>query len=806
MYASLLISLLAAFVAMLGKQWLNRYLRNSGGSVIERCGDRQRKCDGLEKWPFRSFVESLPLMLQTALLLLACGLCRHMWSINTLVARTLISLTGLGVIFYIAIVIAGMSSYACPFQTPASTALRGLWKKVRGEITMWSRRVRCRVVSYIVHSKRAFSWTHGVWNRRVQPLLHRQSSPAIPLENVQVQPLVSVSFPDNPSPSESFLTPEVASLPVPSPLPSPFQSEPWLTPKDLGTVYKTNTSDARCVSWILRNITDPEALDAALPPAGEIRWFDDGVDVNPPYDLIVSTFEACFDSTKTLNPELRDRAYYSVRAMMWIHTLAMCKSEELASTFPLPVDAGYTTLVPDPDLRHLLWAESAAWDLSFYIVRLLKISPGHTLSHSQWVSNLLLHCSWANRTKLDHRYILDCVSRPDGTKTPIPLNTALNRLLVLCTFLGSPIEEEALKVQDKLYDISCSCSPICSLLCTSDRIKPILNRLSKVVLSAINGTPIQREFIPHMLRDLVGLENRPERLTEIVYEWCSVICENRESLQDWESLLLFCLEIGFRHLDFQRRPIEAMIVHTEHHRELADVVFKSQESEAIADLLHAWTAESGSRGPAHALLGFCTGHLIGLHNLVPFSPRLRRLIIRSVELIGYEGFKGVGVEGFIGLLNYLHVAVEDMDEKANWRNLLLDTIQSWEGAQHLSHWYWESLVKLAVSESWRLRLDITRSLQIITSLAEAKEWSKLECWMGIVCVGVVWTLLPWKANAMVEADLGHSILLLFRQRPGAVQKLERWMGRWGQKRGIDVPESFKQICKQAHEAAQRDAP
>ena len=59
MYASLLISLLAAFIAMLGKQWLNRYLRHSGGSMIERCGDRQRKCDGLKKWPLRFFIESL---------------------------------------------------------------------------------------------------------------------------------------------------------------------------------------------------------------------------------------------------------------------------------------------------------------------------------------------------------------------------------------------------------------------------------------------------------------------------------------------------------------------------------------------------------------------------------------------------------------------------------------------------------------------------------------------------------------------------------------------------------------------------
>lgn len=38
--------------------------------MVECCGDRQRKLDGLEKWPFRLFIESLPIMLQIALLLL----------------------------------------------------------------------------------------------------------------------------------------------------------------------------------------------------------------------------------------------------------------------------------------------------------------------------------------------------------------------------------------------------------------------------------------------------------------------------------------------------------------------------------------------------------------------------------------------------------------------------------------------------------------------------------------------------------------------------------------------------------------
>ena len=74
--------------------------------MVERCGDRQRKCDGLETWPFRMFVESLPIMLQIALLL-ACGLSRYIWSVNTSVARIVVSFTVLGVLFYIGIVVAG---------------------------------------------------------------------------------------------------------------------------------------------------------------------------------------------------------------------------------------------------------------------------------------------------------------------------------------------------------------------------------------------------------------------------------------------------------------------------------------------------------------------------------------------------------------------------------------------------------------------------------------------------------------------------------------------------------------------------
>jgi hypothetical protein len=57
---------------------------------------------------------------------------------------------------------------------------------------------------------------------------------------------------------------------------------------------------------------------------------------------------------------------------------------------------------------------------------------------------------------------ISCLVFPATHETTIPLNATLNRLLVWCTFLGSPVEEEALKVQDKSYDISCFCSSSCS--------------------------------------------------------------------------------------------------------------------------------------------------------------------------------------------------------------------------------------------------------------------------------------------------------------------------------------------------------
>ena len=320
--------------------------------------------------------------------------------------------------------------------------------------------------------------------------------------------------------------------------------------------------------------------------------------------------------------------------------------------------------------------------------------------------------------------------------------------------------------------------------------------MSEAILLVVKGDRAQRRFVSRVLHDLTKLEIRPACLTVFAYEWCSAIYGNREHLEGWESLLLVCLELGFRHLDTWRPPTDIRLTHTEHHRGLVDVVFKSQNSEAIADFLHAWTNGYYLPEQLGEMVEICIGHLAGLHNLVPFSPRLRRLAIRFVELVGYRGFGGAGMEKLIELLDNLHVTDEEMDSAHRWPPLLLGMIRSPGGTHRLSHRYWELLVELAVSEPWLLQFGDTDAPKIAKTLVDAQEWGKLECWIRFE-----WMVSEWVG--ITEEDLGYPMLLLFCQRPGAAQRLEQWMEKWSQQCGEDIPESFQRILTRAHEAVQR---
>ena len=748
MYASLLISLLAAFVAMLGKQWLNRYLRNTGGSMMERCGERQRKCEGLEKWPLHLFVESLPVMLQISLLLLACGLCRQMWSVNTSVAYILITLTAFGISFYLGIVAAGASSYECPFQTPASAALRGFWKATRPQQFV-----------IILYSRSTLSWMNRAFKRWTRRLFLSPPPPTVFGEVRSVSPIGG-------------------------------ERRLWRVSEDPASL-RTNANDIRCVSWILRNITDREAIDAAIRLAGTVRWFEGGIDAGPPYDVIAFTFESCFDSSKKIYPGSTDRAYYSARAILQTHVFAKGRTLGLIHRFPLPFIRINEEL--DGDLVAVF---QLYWDIySGPSPTRQVLSPTYSPAHLHWASNLLLRNAWATHHGwLPFTLDIDSIRSESQSWDKLPFAVVLDRLLVWSMLLGRSVNKRVLMIEDKPCVTLHLFLPKMHTILSRFHSWEILSELSEAIVAAIED-PFgpHHMYLVHVLRGLTRWKTRPLNLTTLAYKWCSTICKRYQELDTGEELLFLSLEINFRHL-VPQWDMDLGLTHTRHHQYMADIVFGSQRGEVIADLLLAWTSQYSTFRPVYESLNVSAKHLVHLQNL-DSSPRLRRLVIRSIEIIGHEGFREVGVENLIRLLNRLGVGIDDMWFRSYWIDLLLWVIESPEGRDQLSYSYWELLVELNLPYHWDHVSDLTNyNPQITISLQDIQEWDRLACW-----VSFVWR--EWSLPLGEELrDLGRATTLLFYQRPDSIRKLEEWMKRSGR----DIPTTFREICEQARlEVGQR---
>ncbi|KAJ6589416.1 hypothetical protein B0H19DRAFT_850034, partial [Mycena capillaripes] len=83
LYISLFTTLLAALLAVLGKQWVMYYqAAGSRGTIEQRGLERQRKFDGLRKWKFDAVLQMFPLLLQLALLLFSSALSLYLWTVH----------------------------------------------------------------------------------------------------------------------------------------------------------------------------------------------------------------------------------------------------------------------------------------------------------------------------------------------------------------------------------------------------------------------------------------------------------------------------------------------------------------------------------------------------------------------------------------------------------------------------------------------------------------------------------------------------------------------------------------------------
>jgi len=436
--------------------------------MVERSGDRQRKFDGLEKWSFRLFIEALPLMLQIALLLLACGLSQYMWSINTSVAWVVISSTALGVLFYIGIVAAGTHSYECPFQTPVSIGLRHLrdsatirkllaslspskvisliWIKIQQGVILAFHHIY-DVVQYPLSLEVSLTSICNVPTRvghqtiilflQIDQVFRDAKLRLVQgiqrVRHARLLPTTTGDTPNQPPPPQNILGLQLGV-------------------SNLEVLQRQNADNAHCVNWVLHNITDPEAIDSAICLMGTIRWFDSDPSYDPPFALIVSTFGACFDSTGQLYPGMRDRAYFSARAILQINVGARAQSPEHASKYPILAIPSSSSQHTDPDLYHIiLMLEFNLHKPNSHPNRPNFDFPRvgtNTHAHSLWMSNLLVDLTYAGPNPILHSY-WSCLSAALTNHQSV----IANNLLMWYMFLGGHIEEEVLWVVNKLYAV-----------------------------------------------------------------------------------------------------------------------------------------------------------------------------------------------------------------------------------------------------------------------------------------------------------------------------------------------------------------
>ena len=396
LYATLCATLFAAFLATLGKQWLNQYSRtDTHGSIEDRCRERERKLSGIDRWWFHTVMQSAPLIIQGSLALMGSALSRYLWEVDRTVSSVVIGFTSFGCVLYITIVAVSVLFPGCPFQTPTSSLLRSMIDAAKFQ---WRARLEQRSPGNLEAAEGSLA--------PVRVLLRGQRQQVY-------QTLLSLSWEG----------------------------------------YK---HDASCIARMFVISSNMDTLRLTMDFVQEVVW-SAGIK-NVPLGQIYKKLTSCFDSTHPhtpiLIPALRDVAYLSAKAFTHIRVLQRCfpegggpghaGGEPLKGTQPaqpiFPESSG------DPDL------ESVLLMVKRELYRDVKIRwDGYQLSpdHHLWVSHLFVY--EANLEPLSDD-VSNFVNYSLGLKESPGDAVFTDCLYIISIIVGKPFPAGYLGVRDKRLD------------------------------------------------------------------------------------------------------------------------------------------------------------------------------------------------------------------------------------------------------------------------------------------------------------------------------------------------------------------
>ncbi len=124
-FTSLTVSLIAALMTVLAKQWVSYYVSKPSGSgtALHNVRIRQFRYTNFQKWSIPVIIGVLPFLLHIALVMFLVGLVVFLFAFVSSIATTIATLTILTFLAYAATVILSTIDPSCPYRTPLSSIL-----------------------------------------------------------------------------------------------------------------------------------------------------------------------------------------------------------------------------------------------------------------------------------------------------------------------------------------------------------------------------------------------------------------------------------------------------------------------------------------------------------------------------------------------------------------------------------------------------------------------------------------------------------------------------------------------------------
>ncbi|KAJ7763475.1 hypothetical protein B0H16DRAFT_1527938 [Mycena metata] len=396
LYFSLFSTLLAALLAVLGKQWLLQYDSvGERGTIAERGLERQHKFDGMQHWKFDLAMQIFPLLLQFSLLLFAVGLSTYLWTINRAIAGLVLSLTVLGCIGYGAMVASAMRSADSPFQTPL-TSLLGLLLAQSTVATSWI----CLP-----------NWLCNWWNAILDHISH-----LMPVQSISSESSTSTNVSDVQSHQHD---PDLSHM---------IESQPFLFFPSLrrflrrshfikriktmladfwhflahtrilciGTVISGRTPtlvpdvllstlifediqqpspEISAVVWVLETTTDPTMVQSAAALVPELQWWPLHLDLAPSKQRLADIFDSCC-SGDNIPTNMEFRASVCTKAIVQLNLVGASENNHLLKPH-LSQDNELNSLLQTFDIMSLDWESFTPTHLTLRALSAYKLSKDH---------------------------------------------------------------------------------------------------------------------------------------------------------------------------------------------------------------------------------------------------------------------------------------------------------------------------------------------------------------------------------------------------------------------------------------------